>query len=105
MLSSGRFRHHFQIETRATTQDTAGQPIQNWSTYLDCRGEVLQRSGTEKAFGGVPLAVVSHTVTLWYQAGVTPAMRVKWGTRVFSIVSVLSDPRDRQLVIGCLEQQ
>lgn len=105
MKPSGAFRHVFQVEQRATTQDAAGYPVGTWSAFLDCRGEVEQRTGSDKRFEGVSLAEISHTVTMWYQPGVLTGMRVNWGGRYLNIKSVIEDQRRRQLTLACLEQK
>lgn len=104
-MRPGKYRHAFLIEQRSGSQGADGQPNGSWSTFLDCRGEVYTRTGSERMYRDVPLSEVSHVVTLWYQPGVTPAMRVHWGSRIFSIARVISDPRLRRMELGCLEQQ
>ncbi|WP_139121850.1 phage head closure protein, partial [Piscirickettsia litoralis] len=47
---------------------------------------------------------ITHTVTLRYTPGITPAMRVYFEGRYFEILSVINrDERNRELILACRE--
>ena len=93
MLESGRLRHRVDIEQQVQTQDpTTGEMTVTWSAYaqsipasiepLSAR-EFIQAAGTQSA--------VTARIVIRYLAGVTAAMRVKHGSRLYNIHGVLSD--------------
>lgn len=61
-------------------------------------------TGTERFNASQIQANITHTVRMWYLAGVTPAMRIKYGNRYLQIKYVL-DPRTRgeELELLCEE--
>jgi len=61
-------------------------------------------SGREYFSAQTTQADVTHRINLRYVAGVKPKMRVKYGSRIFDILSVSNvDERNRELQLMCRE--
>ena len=103
-MEAGRLRHRITIQQVAEAQDTYGEPIKTWSTFAQRWAAINQVTGKEN-FNASQFAPDATTrVELRYLAGVTPKMRVKFGTRTFEIKAVLNNmERDVELTLLCLE--
>lgn len=105
-MQAGRLRHRITIQYKsATTQNTAGEEVVTWAKYVDAWASIKPLRGQEYLQARQTQANVDHRIELRYQAGITPEMRVVFGSRIFSIESVLNvDERDFLLQLMCGEQ-
>lgn len=102
--SIGALRHSAVIQK--TTQDvsTDGHVVDAWTTHAPIRAEIVPLSGSETYVAQGITASVVYRISCRYVSGVTPKMRVLWGSRVFEIGSVRNlDERNRFLVMNCQE--
>lgn len=75
-----------------------------WATFLSSWAEVSPKTGQARLEAQNLGTENPTTVTMRYRPGVTPKMRVKLGTRILKIVSVLNPEELNQwLVIECNE--
>jgi SPP1 family predicted phage head-tail adaptor len=92
------------IQRRGTTQDTAGQTVETWSDTGTVWGSIRPISGREYFAASGERAEVTHEIMLRYGITVAPRDRVKHGTRLFDIKSVLNvDEMSRYLKLMCVE--
>jgi SPP1 family predicted phage head-tail adaptor len=100
----GRLRHRIAIEQVAETQDPDGSVIESWSTYAIAQASIEPISGREYFAAQTTQADVTHRISLRYLTGVTPKMRVKYGSRIFDILSVINTrERSVELQLMCRE--
>jgi SPP1 family predicted phage head-tail adaptor len=89
------------------TQDAAGAEVPNWGTFASVLAEVKPITGTKQAerfINKQMVAMVTHLVTVRYVAGVTPKMRIQFGTRYFGIKESLNtEERNIELAMYCKE--
>ncbi len=103
-MKIGKLRHRITIEQVADSQDTDGSLIETWSSYVTAQGSIEPVSGREYFDAQVTQADVTHRIYLRYIAGVIPKMRVKYGARIFDILSVINTrERKVELQLMCRE--
>lgn len=93
MIQAGELRHSVRIEQRTTAQDSSGDPLPVWTLFAKRRAAVGRVPGKE-VFSSTSAARVATVPAVWrlrYLPGVTPAMRLVHGQRVFNIISAI-DP-------------
>lgn len=103
-MRAGDLRRRISIQRRNTTQDTFGQAIPTWMDVVVCWAGIEPLAGRELVTAQAVNAEITHQVVIRYRTGITPAMRVLYGTRFFNILSILNvDERNRQLTLGASE--
>jgi SPP1 family predicted phage head-tail adaptor len=78
--------------------------IQTWATYATRYAEVAPFSGSERFQAQTVNAEIIHEVRMRYKSGVTPKMRVLYGTRILRIERIIDEREEhRELVLLCSE--
>jgi SPP1 family predicted phage head-tail adaptor len=100
----GKLRHSITIESAARTPDGAGGATLAWSTFVSTFASIEPASARERWMGHQVEADVTHKITMRYQSGITSAMRVVFGARVFQIHGITNeDERSQWLHLACEE--
>lgn len=86
-MRAGNLRHEVAIQSRSTSQDEFGQPVETWSTVATVWASIDPISGREFIGKSGEAAQVSHRVVMRHTA-VTPAHRILFGSRVFDVQHV-----------------
>lgn len=103
--SIGDLRHRLTLEEVERVSDSAGGFTEDWVTVATISAAIAPSGGGEAVESGRLAGRVSHTVTLRYRDGVTPAMRFRSSTRVFHILAAFdADERKRWLRCLCEER-
>jgi SPP1 family predicted phage head-tail adaptor len=103
-LKSGQLDRRVKLQTKGVTQDSYGGAVVTWSDTATVWAAVEPLQGRE-FFGAQQIdSEITIRVRIRYRAGVVPAMRVLYGSRVLDIRSVI-DPKDRheELQLMCSE--
>lgn len=109
-MRAGDLRH--QISLQALTDGLeaplpSGAPDQYWddiATLTNIRASIEPLSGRELYAAQQFNSEVTHSVHIRYRAGITDAMRVRFGTRLFTIHNVLNiEERNRDIQLLCSE--
>ncbi|MDH4319948.1 MAG: phage head closure protein [Desulfobulbaceae bacterium] len=104
-MRAGRLRHRVIIQAAGGTANGYNEVVATWSNVATVWADVRPASGKEQWRGLEPEAVVSHEVAMRYRAGVGPANRLLFGSRVLNIKAVLNlDERNRELLLLCEEK-
>ena len=102
MSLAHRLRHRVTIEQLATTRDEFGGVVEAWGTVAIVPAEVWPLSGREFVAAQAEQAGVTTRITIRYQAGIEPAMRVTHDGKTYNIKAVLPDPTlRRHLTLMC----
>lgn len=81
-----------------------GEPLETVTTFAERWASVDPLSGAEAELMHEVHPEVTHIVTIRYLSGVTPKMRVLFGTRSFEIKAVLNTREaNRELGLLCTE--
>jgi len=103
-MQIGKLRHRIEIERCTETPDATGHPVKAWANFASVWAEVLPLAGRELTSAKQIDAQATHQVNIRHCAGVTQAMRVKHGTRYFSINHVSDvEGRGREMQLLCTE--
>jgi len=103
-MQAGKLRKSIELQRRSTIQDDYGQPQPVWETVATTNAEFELLSGRELIAAQAVQSEVTHNVTIRYRAGITPAMRISYGGRLFNIHAVLDESeRHRMLTLLCSE--
>lgn len=100
MPTIGSLFHRFALEAPVRTPDGAGGATLTYALTSEVWGSLTATGGTKSAEAGRLAGTVTHTVWLRDGAGVTPAHRLRLGTRIFEIQAVL-DHTGRQRFLEC----
>ena len=102
MSIAHRLRHRITIERKTAGADAWGQPVETWETVAIAPAEVWPLSGREYIAAQAEQAGVTTKITIRYQAGIEPAMRITHDGKTYNIKAVLPDPTARRhLTLMC----
>lgn len=105
-LSAGNLRQRITIQVSTDTDDGRGGVTHSWATYASAWAAIRPASSREQYMAGQLQGSISHVVTMRYQAGIQPKMRVSWGSRTLEIVGVRTeDEEGRVVVLDCVEER
>ena len=104
MNSIGKMRYRVHLESPTSTVDAGGGLAQTWARLASLYANIKPISGTETFRQGKVSSDTTHELTIRYRADINTKYRLCYGTRVFSIQSILNlDERDRFLKLSCKE--
>ena len=89
-MRAGALRHRIEIQVASTTQNAAGEPSGTWSASSYAYAAIWPLRGSEYLNASQERSSVTHRVRIRYLSGLTPENRIKFGSRYFNIVSVIS---------------
>ena len=94
--TSSRLKRRLTLQQEADTPDGAGGYRKSWSDVADLWAEIIPvigssgtigRGGRKYFFGGQVQSEITHRIVLRYRNAITPAMRLMYEDRIFSIRS------------------
>lgn len=94
-MKIGNLNRRIRIEQRSTTQNAVdGSPVATWSTYLTLWAEVQEvlPSKGESQAQGINIAARPARVRCRYVTGITSAMRVIYLDRSDRVMKILAQP-------------
>lgn len=87
-MASSRLKHRLSLEQEVLSSDGVGGYTKSWEVLAELWAEIRPLGGLEAFFTGRLNAKATHKIRLRYRSGVTTAMRLVFGERVFNIRSV-----------------
>lgn len=103
-MSAGRRDKKVTIQRRGSSKDTAGQIIETWTDQSTIYASIAPVAGREYFNASGERAEVTHKIGIVYGPTVVPRDRIKFGTRIFDIKSVINTrERNRDLQLMCTE--
>lgn len=104
-INPGELRHKITFQKfDKGQQNEYGEPIPNWVDVFTVRAGIYPISGKEFYAAETVNSAVTHKVNIRYVKGLTPDMRVKFGDRLFSIISIINfQERNTELQLLCKE--
>lgn len=108
MIDPGKMRHRITFQTFTGEQDAYGDPLQaddsNWVDVVSLWASIDPISGREFYAAEQRQSEVSHKIRCRYYPGLTTAMRIKSGKRIFEIAAKIDwEERHESLLIMCKE--
>jgi SPP1 family predicted phage head-tail adaptor len=75
-----------------------------WATVATVRAAIWPTSAKEQKEAAAPVMTMTHQIRIRYYSGLLASYRVKFGTRYFSIVSIVDrEERHVQMDLLCRE--
>jgi SPP1 family predicted phage head-tail adaptor len=103
-MKIGPLRHKITIQQKVPSRDSYGAEVITWDDFLEAWASIEPLSGREYFLAQQMQAAVDHKITMRYQAGILPEMRVKWNDRIFDIKAILNtEERNIEVVLMCKE--
>lgn len=104
-MRAGALRHPITIQAATDSIGARGGVAATYSTFAATWAEILPVGGSEQFRSQQTFPEGTHTLRIRYRSGVTPKMRILFGTRAFDILSVRNlEERDREMELICLER-
>lgn len=101
-IDPGRMVHKIAIQKQTTTTDISGTVVA-WSDFVTCWAAIDPVRGMEVLRAGQDTTQLYLTVTIRWQSGIQPNMRVRSNNGTYIIQSI-QNPGERNimLVLNCL---
>ena len=104
MNKPGQQRHKILIQSASQAADSYGALVDTYSTFATWWASISPITGREYVSDGKVNSEVTTRMRGRWISGILPAMRAKFGTRIFSIVAVINiNERNREIEILCKE--
>lgn len=101
-MQTGKLNRRITIQSRTTTQDGAGQPVETWSDVATVWADIRNPSGLsfagETIKAGVEASTVRLSVRIRYREDIDPGMRVELNGETHDILAVIPDHARRRHV-------
>lgn len=102
--SIGRMRHRVTIQKPTATTDTGGGSSISWGLLKEVFADIQPQTGRSMFQHGQEKEKVTHKLVMRYRADIGTNYRIKFGTRIFNIQSIINeDERKRWLILNCEE--
>lgn len=103
-METGKLRSRIIIQQKSSAFDAAGEPGGAWTTFATVWASIKPSGGGERYVNQQVIANVSHEIGIRFNSGITPKMRVLYGSRVFDILAVHDiDERHIEMRLICQE--
>lgn len=106
-MNPGELRNKIIIKVQPTTQDSYGAKIEDtllWNDFIKCWAAILPIKGREFFNAQQVNATVTTRIKIRYSSGITPGMRVVFGTKLYDIKAVLDiEERHKEIHLMCEE--
>ena len=104
-MQIGTLRHLIDIQAYTANRDSFGSEEPEWVHVATVWARITPVSGKEYFASAQVHAEISTKIAIRYVSGITPNMRVVFGTRIFEIISVLQvEERNIELELLCKER-
>lgn len=102
----GRLRHWINIEHLVSEDDGGGGLVSGWVPFAEIWAGVEPLRGQQRFEAQKLNPKLTHRIVIRYLAGITAAMRIKFGGRIFSIEAppLNPDERNQTLELLCSEE-
>lgn len=104
-INPGNYRHIVIFQKKTDVQNNYGEEEDNWIDVLKTRAGIYPLSGKEFFAAEKVNGEITHKINLRYTPGVTSDMRIKFGERVFELISppINFQEKNIELQILCKE--
>jgi len=103
-LPAGILREKVVIEEASETRNALGESSQTWATLTERWAELRAVSYSERQDNNQTGGTISHAVRMRYVPGLTGKMRLRWGSRLLYISSVIERGDREEHELDCEER-
>lgn len=89
-MRSGSLKNKIDIQFYSDTKNSFGEIEKGFNLFKSTYASIVPVSGKEYFTSKQNNSEVTHKILFRYIAGITPSMRIVYGSRTFSIESVLN---------------
>jgi SPP1 family predicted phage head-tail adaptor len=100
-MRAGLLRHQITVQEQSATNDGMGGETLTWSDLFKTRAAIWPTSSRERIDAMKQELQITHKIRIRYRSGMTSKNRVKFGSRIFNIISFLN-PDERNIMIDML---
>ena len=109
VVNPGHLRHQIAWqEKQVSGQDSYGQDIYTWRTFLTCRAKIMATDGREIQTNDQRWAIAPYTITQHFYAGLKAKMRIVWfvdGENRYLDVLDVGDPTGMGRMIAAMARE
>ena len=98
-------KHRLVVEAQSRVGDGGGGAVATWTPLAEVWGAIRPSGGAERVEGDGNTGRVTHTVIIRWRRDVTPAMRLREGTRVFDVRAAFDPADDRRWLVCLCEER
>lgn len=99
-MRAGRLRHRIVLQSLTQGVDSAGGPTETFADLATVLADVEPINGREHFAASQVNTNAEYKITAYWYAGMTSKMRVKFGSRLFDVLSVFNvDEKNREMVM------
>jgi SPP1 family predicted phage head-tail adaptor len=105
-MNAGELIHRIEVQAIGTTRGAAGEVVDTWSTETNGTVWASIKPGSGREFFNAKQinAELTHIIKMRYHAGLSPAKRILYGTRVFNIQEVRNtDEHNTEMIVYAKE--
>lgn len=105
-MRAGKLRHYVSLQEKSVTRDAFGGEVITWvDRYTNAPVSIEPLKGTNLIAAQQVHPELTAVIRLRYLPDVSPQWRVKFGTRIFSIIGppIVSMTRDREMLLNVTE--
>ena len=112
-MKAEKLRHQVVIESASMVKAVSGELVETWPSLGSTNGatvatvfaQISPLNARESADARRIESRVTHKVWIRYRAGLTTAMRVKFGSRIFAIAEIINpEEANEMLALLCTEK-
>lgn len=101
---AGSYRHPITFQKQSAAENDYGELIPQWDDVITVKAGIYPVSGKDYISAVEINSEITHKINLRYVPNITADMRIKFGTRTFTIIAVMNfQERDRELQLVCKE--
>jgi SPP1 family predicted phage head-tail adaptor len=100
----GALRHRLVLQHAVRTADGGGGAAESWAAVAELWAAVRPISGDERVAADALAGQLTHEVWVRHRAGVAPAMRFLFGSRILDIRAVIDADGRGRLKCLCRER-
>jgi SPP1 family predicted phage head-tail adaptor len=90
-INPGEFRHIITFQQQSGNQNSYGESTnEDWVDVLKTRAGIYPISGREFFSAEMVNSEVTHKINMRYVPKISPDMQIKFGERIFRIISVIN---------------
>lgn len=104
--NAGSYRHPITIQTPSPADEVNdyGERIPAWEDFITVKAGIYPVSGKDYISAVEINSEITHKINLRYVPGITSDMRVKFGSRIFTIVVPINfQELNKELQLVCKE--
>lgn len=97
-LRIGQLHHRVTLQSASETADGGGGFTATWSDIATVWARIEPLSGKERMTAQQLENPLTHRITIRHRSGVDAKMRIKFGSRIFNIRSVLNPDEGNEVL-------